>query len=83
MSVHKCKPNNKGVDGVTQERSTAKVRQKLSGVTAPKGTTLNSKPNNLITALRSDQSIIIKVAKVLFLRSHKCDSSHCLVYATD
>lgn len=79
VSVHK----RKGVDGVTQERSTVKTRQKLSGVTAPKEPTLNSKPDNLITALRSDPSIIIKVAKVLFVKSHKLDSPHRLVYATD
>ncbi|KAK4518680.1 uncharacterized protein ATC70_008902 [Mucor velutinosus] len=79
------KANNKGVDRVMQERDTVdKNNQTASNnATTSQDTKPNSKPRNLITALRDNQSTIIRIAKALFMRRHKCGNTHRLVYATD
>lgn len=86
--MNKNEPNNEGVDSVMQEKNTIKDGPTLSSneITQKKPNSdgkPSKKPQNLITVLRSNQSIIMRIAKILFVRSHSYDNTYRLVYATD
>ncbi|GAN01781.1 hypothetical protein MAM1_0012d01216 [Mucor ambiguus] len=79
----KYKANNKSVDRFIQKRNTIRDNQIASNNATPKESKPSSKPRNLITALRDNQSIVMQITKALFMRTHDCDGTHHLVYATD
>ncbi|KAL0141718.1 hypothetical protein V8B55DRAFT_1491676 [Mucor lusitanicus] len=67
--------------------STSKNTATTSPPTLPKETKSNSsssKPRNLITALRDNPSVIMRITKALFVRTPRSgDNRHRLVYASD
>lgn len=86
--VNEYQPSNEGVDRVMQQKNTIKDKTtSSSNEITPKETSSynkpSEKPQNLITALRGDQSIIMQIAKILFVRSHSYENTYRLVYATD
>ncbi|KAL9538445.1 hypothetical protein MBANPS3_010928 [Mucor bainieri] len=86
----KANKRSTGTATAIRERDMAKDNQTASNnkppsrESNPKQTTSNSKPRNIITALIENQSVIMKITKALFVRTHPYhDKKHRLVYATD